>query len=343
MSREKLKVSWGFGKGVNLTSYIRVMTWTGMFISSAMFVLTLNILVLPSALHLSMREMIGKISFELALVSLPIGLERDFPFRTIDTNPVVYADIVITMMLPSVGWFFYNLYLRKAVINCNYWMDVEDFIKKGTTVAAFYFNVLNLVSIAVTETLKIDWLVNKMLTSSANVTSIVWIILSILNAIFSSTLLYGIRRRKAHIIKIYLGWANSLLVIWVLAVLLFSCVFVVTFAMPWIVALAIPLINISIFLFVLCVGNVVILYSIIIGERVNALEMRESVNAQPQPVSPGVIFSSESSNGQPERNVGQFDRNNEGRRLRNTIRIVDDTCNVSEVVAEIAGAIDSFS
>ena len=111
--------------------------------------------------------------------------------------------------------------------------------------------------------------------------------------------------------------------------------------MPWIVALAIPLINISIFLFVLCVGNVVILYSIIIGERVNALEMRESVNAQP--VSPGVNFSSESSNGQPERNVGQIDRNNEGRRLRNTIRIVDDTCNVSEVVAEIAGAIDSFS
>ena len=51
MSRENLKVSWGFGKRVNLTSYIRIMTWAGMIISSAMFVLTLNILVLPSALH----------------------------------------------------------------------------------------------------------------------------------------------------------------------------------------------------------------------------------------------------------------------------------------------------
>ena len=116
---------------------------------------------------------------------------------------------------------------------------------------------MNLVSIAVTETLKIDWLVNKILTSTANVTSIVWITLSILNAIFSSTLLYGIRKRKAYLIKIYLGWAKSLLVIWVLAVLLFSCVFAVNFAMPWIVALAIPLINISIFLFVLCVSLLV--------------------------------------------------------------------------------------
>ena len=177
---------------------------------------------------------------------------------------------------------------------------------------------MNLVSIAVTETLKIDWLVNKMLTSTANVTSIVWITLSILNAIFSSTLLYGIRKRKAYLIKIYLGWAKSLLVIWVLAVLLFSCVFAVNFAMPWIVALAIPLINISIFLFVLCVGNVVILYSIIIGERVNVLEMRDSVNAQPQPVSHGVIVSPDTSNGQPEITVRQFGRNTGGRRLRNT-------------------------
>ena len=47
MSRENLKVSWGFGKGVNLTSYIRIMTWTGMIISSAVFVLALNILFLP--------------------------------------------------------------------------------------------------------------------------------------------------------------------------------------------------------------------------------------------------------------------------------------------------------
>ena len=131
----------------------------------------------------SIRELIGKISFEVALVSLSIGLERDFPVRTIDSNPVVYADIVITMMLPSVGRFFYNHFY-------------------------FYFNVVNLVSIAVTETLKIDWLVNKMLTSTANVTSIVWITLSILNAIFSSTLLYGIRKRKAYLIKIYLGWAK---------------------------------------------------------------------------------------------------------------------------------------
>ena len=189
MIRENLKVSWGFGKGVNLTNYIRIMTWTGMIISSAMFVLTLSILVLPypSAIHMSVRELVENISHKLALVILPIGSEKD----SNDPNPVVFTDIVITMMLPSVGWFFYNLYLRKVNINSENWMGVEDFLKKSITVLTFFFNVLNLVSIAVTESLNIDWLDNKVLTSSSNVTSIVWITLSFINAIFSSTLLFG--------------------------------------------------------------------------------------------------------------------------------------------------------
>ena len=137
--------------------------------------------------------------------------------------------------------------------------------------------------------------------------------------------------------------------IWVFEVILISGAFALTFNKPWIVSLAIPIINISIFLFVHCVGNVVIIYSIIIGDRVNELEMRESVNAQHQPLSPGVYMdvymdvTSETRNGQPERPDRQIGTINGGRRIQNTIRIVDDTCNNSEVVAEIAGAIDSFS
>ena len=350
MSKDNLKVSvgcvLGFGKRLNLASYIRIITWTGMIMSSAVFILALNILVLPSALNLSIEKLIGKISFELALVILPVGIESDFLFRTIDTTSVVYA-MMATLALLSIGWFIYNFYLRKLNLTCNDWKSVEDFLNKRTTVTILIVNILNLTSIAVTEILNIDWLVNKMLSSSVNVTFI-WITLSILNSIFSSILVYGIRRRKAHLIKIYLQWANSLLIICWLAILFFSGLLAITFKMPWIVALTIPLINISILLFVQYVGNVVILYTIILRERNVASEMRVYVSAQPYQARHGAQSLAETSIDQQESETGfgesrRVNGISGGRRIRNTIRIVDDASNDSEVVTEIARAIDSFT
>ena len=72
MSREKLKVSWGFGKGVNLSNYIRINTWTGMILSSAVFIFALNILVLPLVLNISISEII---SFKFAVYILPMGIK----------------------------------------------------------------------------------------------------------------------------------------------------------------------------------------------------------------------------------------------------------------------------
>ena len=381
MSRENLKVSWGVGKGVNLTNYIRINTWTGMILSSAVFIFALNILVLPFVLNLSIREMI---SFKFALYILPTGIKSDsqhcifkmktgnifsnitlsdlifsmhsfrrrlmawgrppqtkpnyceisaseYPllFPDKDTTPVLNA-MMATLVLTSIGWFIYNFYLRTLNINCTCWRSVEDFLNKSLTVIIFIFNVLNLTSIAVTETLKamdIDWFLNKKYSSSANLTFIAWISLSILNAIFSSTLVYGIRRRKAFFIKIYLLWANTLLVIWVVMVLLFSSVSGIFDQIIWNVFLAVLLINISILLFVHFVGNVVILYSIISKE--NASDM---------------IESKETNNNQQEgETFGQSGMNNAGRRMTNGIRIVDDSCNGIEVVAEIANVIDSIS
>ena len=325
MSREYLKVSRGFGKGVKLTSFIRVHSWIGMILSSVVLIFALNILVLPSALNLTIQELIGKMSFYIALVIFPIGLDSEF--RTIDTTPVVYA-VMTALALASIGWFIFSFYLRKVNSNCKDWKNVEDFLNKSLTVIIFIFNVLNLASIAVSETLNIDWLVNKTLTSSTNVTSIVWITLSIINAIFSSILVYGIRRRKAYLIKVYLQWANALFVICLVAILFFSCLFALVFKELWIVFLAIPFINISVFLFVHYVGNVVIIYSIIFQERTeNTSEMRESVSVLPHLSSPDA----------------QYGRDYRGRRIRNAIRIVDDSSNDSEVVAEIARTIDSFS
>ena len=200
-----------------------------------------------------------------------------------NTTPVINA-MMATLVLTSIGWFIYNFYLRKVNINCTCWRSVEDFLNKSLTVILFIFNVLNLTSIAVTETLKamnIDWFLNKKVSSSANFTFVSWISLSILNAIFSSILVYGIRRRRACIIKIYLLWANALFVIWVVMILLFSYLSGIFDQIVWIVFLAMTLINISILLFVHFVGNVVILYSIILGEKnENELEMTESVSAQ---------------------------------------------------------------
>ena len=207
-----------------------------------------------------------------------------------DTTPVINA-MMATLVLTSIGWFIYNFYLRKVNLNCNDWKSVEDFLNNSTTVMFLIFNILNLTSIVLMEILNIDWLhwlVNKMLSSSSNVTSIAWITLSILNSIFSSILVYGIRRRKAYLIKIYLQWANSLLIICWLAILFFSGLFAITLKMPWIVALTIPLINISTLLFVQYVGHVVILYTIILGERsVEASEMSVYVSSQPHQASPG--------------------------------------------------------
>ena len=74
INRENLKVSWGFGKGVNLTNYIRINTWIGMILSSAVFIFALNILVLPLVLNMSIKEMI---SFKFALSILPMGIKSD--------------------------------------------------------------------------------------------------------------------------------------------------------------------------------------------------------------------------------------------------------------------------
>ena len=246
INRENLKVSWGFCKGVNLTNYIRINTWTGMILSSAVFIFALNILVLPFVLNLSIREMI---SFKFALYILPTGIKSDsqhcifkmktgniFSNRTLsdlifsmhsfrrrlmawgrttqkmsnytceisaseypllfpekDTTPVINA-MMATLVLTSIGWFIYNFYLRKVNINCTCWRSVEDFLNKSLTVILFFFNVLNLTSIAVTETLKamnIDWFLYKKISSTANLIFVSWISLPILNAIFSSILRYG--------------------------------------------------------------------------------------------------------------------------------------------------------
>ena len=188
-----------------------------------------------------------------------------------------------------------------------------------------------------------------MLSTFENATSIAWITLSILNTIFSSILVYGIRRRKAYLIKIYLQLANFLLVICWLAILFFSGLLAITLKMPWIVALTIPLINTSTLLYVQYVGNVVILYTIILGERsVEATEMRVYVSAQPYQASPGDQIIPETSEDQQESETGfgesrRVNGISGGRRIRNAIRIVEDASNDSEVVTEIARAIESFS
>ena len=420
MSRENLKVSWGFGKGVNLTNYIRINTWTGMILSSAVFIFALNILVLPLVLNISISEII---SFKFAVYILPMGIKSDsqhcifkmensnifsnltlsdlifsihsyrrqlmawgriypvggqfvskqsfrqqimawgrthhimsnhsceigaseYPFPAEDTTPVINA-MMATLVLTSIGWFIYNFHLRKVNINCTCWRIVEDFLNKSLTVILFIFNILNLTSIAVTETVKamdIDWFLNKKYSSSANVTFITWISLSILNAIFSSTLVYGIRRRKPFIIKIYLLWADTLFVIWVVNVLIFCFVpgifDQIGLSGIWNIFLAMLLINMSILLYVHFVGNVVIFYSIILEEKKeNALEMIESAQSNGVPVIP-----EETNNDQQKvETSGQSGINNAGRRMTNGIRIVDDSCNGIEVVAEIANVIDGIS
>ena len=121
--------------------------------------------------------------------------------------------------------------------------------------------------------------------------------------------------------------------------------------MPWIVALTIPLINISTLLFVQYVGNVVILYTIILEERrVEASKLSVYVSAGLYQASPGAQIIPETINDQQESEtgVGESRRVNGisgGRKIRNTIRIVDDASHGSgsEVVTEIARAIDSFT
>ena len=261
-----------------------------------------------------------------------------------DTTPVINA-MMATLVLTSIGWFIYNFYLRKVNINSTCWRSVEESLNKSQTVILFIFNVLNLTSIAVTETLKamdIDWFLNKKFSSSANLTFVSWISLSILNAIFSSILGYGIRRRRACIIKIYLLWANTLFVIWVVVILLFSYLSEIFDQIVWIVFLAMTLINISILLFVHFVGNVVILYSIILGEKKeNELEMTESVSAQSHEVH---VISEETNNDQQEMETFEHSRRiMAGGRVTNAMRIVEDSCNGMELVAEIANFIDGIS
>ena len=225
----------------------------------------------------SIRELIGKISFEVALVSLSIGLERDFPVRTIDSNPVVYADIVITMMLPSVGRFFYNLYLRKAIINCNYWMDGQEghncdnilFQCRESCFNSSYRNSEDRLArqqdvdkLCECDVYRLDHFVNSQRnflldaplrnkkTEGTPHQNLSWLgkISSGDLGVGSSTFLLRIRRQLCHALD--------------------SCPCHTPHKHQYL--LVCPL-------------------CIIIGERVNALEMRDSVNDQPQPVSHGVI------------------------------------------------------
>ena len=116
--------------------------------------------------------------------------------------------------------------------------------------------------------------------------------------------------------------------------------------MPWIVALTIPLINISTLLFVQYVGHVVILYTIILGERrVEASELSVYVSAGLYQASPGDQIIPETINDQQEEESRRVNGISGGQKIRNTIRIVDDASasHGSEVVTEIARAIESFS
>ena len=114
---EDLKVTWGIGRGLGLGVYIRILSWTGIFLSAIIPLIGLSLLIVLSASQImTLQILIGEITSGLALTSFAIVTKNIMTPAEDDKykRSTIICVSAVVLILGSLIWCFFNMVLRKV-------------------------------------------------------------------------------------------------------------------------------------------------------------------------------------------------------------------------------------
>ena len=117
MMVEDLKVTWGIGRGLGLGVYIRILSWTGIFLSAIIPLIGLGLLIVLSASQImTLQILFGEVTSGLALTSFAIVTKNIMTPAEDDKNKRITIICVsaAVLILGSLIWCFFNMVLRKV-------------------------------------------------------------------------------------------------------------------------------------------------------------------------------------------------------------------------------------